>query len=95
MDLIIGKNERGAILTLIERSTNLLIMRKLKQGKKAEPLARTVGQLLFPYRGEAVKTITTDNGSEFARHEIITKRPGLLYFLPMPTLHGRKGRSRI
>lgn len=42
MDLIIGTNERGAILTLIERSTNLLIMRKLKQGKKAESLARTV-----------------------------------------------------
>ena len=51
-------------------------MRKLKQGKKAEPLAGTVCQLLFPYRGEAVKTITTDNESEFACHEKITRKTG-------------------
>lgn len=49
-----------AILTLLERATNLLITRRLKQGKKAEPLTKTVGELLFPYNGEAVKTITTE-----------------------------------
>ena len=91
MDLIIGKKERGAILTLIERSTNLLIMRKLKQGKKAEPLAKLVGELLFPYKAEAVKTITTDNGSEFARHEKITQKTGAPVFFTDTYASWQKG----
>lgn len=42
-----------------------------KPGKKAKPLARVVIRLLFAYR-RYLKTITTDNGSEFAAHLDIT-----------------------
>lgn len=76
MDLIIGKDGKGAILTLVERSTNFLMMEKLKQGKNAEALSKVVARLLFPYRKTALLTITTDNGSEFAAHEKITKALG-------------------
>ncbi len=72
MDLIVDKDS-NAFLTLVERSTNFLLMEKLKHGKKARPLAKTVWRLLLPYKGNALKTITTDNGSEFAEHEWITK----------------------
>lgn len=72
MDLIVGKKQKGAILTLCERSTNFLIMKKLKEGKKTEPLAKVVINLLLPYK-KYVKTITTDNGSEFCCHEKIAK----------------------
>lgn len=61
-----------AILTLTERSTNYIIMERLPHGKKAYETAMTVVRLLFPYR-KLVKTITTDNGSEFAAHRLITK----------------------
>ena len=60
-----------AILTLTERSTNFLIMERLREGRKAAPTAKTVVRLLFPYR-QAVRTITTDNGCEFAAHLDIT-----------------------
>lgn len=73
MDLIVDKDS-NAILTLVERSTNFLLMEKLRHGKKAKPLAKVVWRLLLPYKGEALKTITTDNGSEFAEHEWITKK---------------------
>lgn len=73
MDLIIGKDGKGEILTLTERSTNLILMEKLKHGKNAKALAKVVVRLLFPYRKKACHTITTDNGSEFAAHELITK----------------------
>ena len=33
-----------------------------------------VNRLLFPYRGNGVRTITTDNGGEFACHELIEKK---------------------
>ena len=74
MDLIVGKEGKGAILTLTERSSNLLLMEKLPDGKKAASLPRVVNRLLFPYRGKGVKTITTDNGGEFACHELIEKK---------------------
>ena len=61
MDTIIGNNNQGAILTMVERSTNMLFMKKLKHGKDAEELARTAILLLAPYKG-FIKTITTDNG---------------------------------
>ena len=73
MDLIVDKDS-NAILVIMERSTNFTLMEKLKHGKRAMPLARTVWRLLLPYKGEMLKTITTDNGSEFAEHEWITRR---------------------
>lgn len=60
------------ILTLTERSTNFILMEKLPYGRKAMPVAQTVARLLFPYR-KSLKTITTDNGCEFAAHLEITR----------------------
>lgn len=61
-----------AMLTLTERSTNFIIMEKLKGGRKAVPTAQAVVRLLFPYR-KSLKTITTDNGCEFAAHQMISE----------------------
>ena len=61
-----------AILTLTERSTNFILMEKLPQGRKAMPTAQAVVRLLFPYR-DSIRTITTDNGCEFAAHLEITR----------------------
>lgn len=47
-----------AIVTLTERSTNFILMKRLKCGRKAVPTAKVVARLLFPYR-EFVHTITT------------------------------------
>lgn len=87
MDTIVGKDGKGAIVTLTERSTNMLLMARLPQGKRPEPLAKTVIRLLFPYR-HTIRSITTDNGSEFCAHQLIskalapkgTKNPNLVFF---------------
>ena len=87
MDTIVGKNGKGAIVTLTERSTNMLFMERLPEGKRPEPLAKVVIRLLFPYR-HTIRTITTDNGSEFCAHRLIskalapkrTKNPNLVFF---------------
>ena len=68
----VGKAGKGAIVTLTERSTNMLLMAKLPQGKHPEPLAKIVIRLLLPYR-YTVRSITTDNGSEFCCHKMISK----------------------
>ena len=71
MDTIVDSFGR-TILTLTERSTNFILMQKLPHGRKAIPTARTVAKLLFPYRN-TLRTITTDNGCEFAAHLEITR----------------------
>ena len=70
MDLILDKFGH-AILVLIDRLTGFVFLERLLHGKKAEPLAKVVVRLLNAYRKD-IKTITTDNGSEFAAHQIIT-----------------------
>ena len=70
MDLIVDAYGH-AILVLVERMTNFVMMEKLPHGRKAAPLAKTVVRMLFGYR-KFLKTITTDNGSEFAAHLDIT-----------------------
>ena len=47
MDTIVGKDGKGAILTLTERSTNMILMERLPEGKHPEPLAKVVVRLLF------------------------------------------------
>ena len=90
MDTIVGKDGRGAIVTLTERSTNMLFMRKLDKGKNARELARTVVKMLEPYK-EYIKTITTDNGTEFACHEIIAKALDTKVYFADPYASWQKG----
>ena len=90
MDTIVGKDGHGAIVTLTERSTNMLLMRKLNKGKNAKELARTVIHLLAPFKGR-VKSITTDNGTEFACHEMIAKSIGTKIYFADPYSSWQKG----
>ena len=70
MDLIVDSCGH-AILVLLDRLTGFVLLERLKHGKQAKPLAQVVVRLLFGYRKYS-KTITTDNGSEFAAHLDIT-----------------------
>ena len=90
MDTIVGRGNHGAIVTLIERSTSMLFMRKLKKGKNAKELARIVIYLLSPFK-EHVKSITTDNGTEFACHEMIGKSLGVTICFADPYASWQKG----
>jgi IS30 family transposase len=71
IDTIIGKQHKGALLTLVERKTKFTLIRKLEK-KQAELVAKATINLLKPYE-EKVCTITADNGQEFAHHEYIKK----------------------
>ena len=90
MDTIVGKGNRGAILTIVERNTNMLFMRKLTHGKNAGELAKNVVWMLEPYR-KHIKTITTDNGTEFTCHEYITQKLGAKVYFADPYSSWQKG----
>lgn len=63
MDFIVDKSY--AILVLLECGIDLTSMERLKEGKKA----KVAWRLLLPYKGKGLKSIATDDGSEFAGHE--------------------------
>ena len=68
----------------------MLFMRKLNKGKNAKELSRTVVHLLAPFKG-CVKSITTDNGTEFACHEMIAKSIGTKVYFADPYSSWQKG----
>lgn len=71
IDLIVGKNHKGAILTAVERKTAFLAMVKT-DGKKAHSIKKQLINALAPYK-KHVFTITNDNGKEFALHQSYAK----------------------
>lgn len=90
MDTIVGKDGKGAIVTLVEKNTNFTMARKLHQGKNAKALAHTVILMLLPYI-DKIRSITTDNGSEFAEHLLIAKRLKTKIFFAHPYSSWEKG----
>ena len=90
MDLIMGSKKKQAILTLIDRHTHMGMMQKLPLGRQAKQVALAVYRLLLPYK-KHLKTITTDNGPEFAAHELITKLLGVKVYFAKPYHSWEKG----
>ena len=66
-DTIIGKNMKGAIVTLVDRKSRFVRMGLVKQRTKEEVEEKIIDLLM----GYPVHTITFDNGKEFAGHEKI------------------------
>ena len=71
IDTIIGKNHKGALLSIVERKSKFTLIAKLKD-KSAEIAADAAIDLLKPFANK-VLTITADNGKEFADHKHINK----------------------
>ena len=89
MDLVIGKGQKSAVLTMIERKTNMFLQTKLTS-KKPDVVAKAAWRLLLPYKAY-VLTITTDNGSEFMNHQWLTKHIGATVYFADPFCSGQKG----
>ena len=89
MDLVIGKGQKSAVLTLVERSTNMFLQKKLSS-KQPSHVARAAWLLLLPYK-DHVLTITTDNGLEFREHAWLAKKIGATVYCADPYCPGQKG----
>ena len=71
-DLMIGKNHKQALLTIVERVSKFTLLKKI-ESKSADSVSLATEQLLNPI-SIFVETITNDNGKEFADHEDIAKK---------------------
>lgn len=64
-DTVVGKGQSGYIATHVERKTKYLIAVKMDD-KKAETLNRATAEGFCDMPNSYIKTITSDNGTEFA-----------------------------
>ncbi len=70
-DTVMGLGRKSALLTMVERKTLYTVIARLT-GKRADLLAEVTIDIMS-YLKDKLKTITYDNGLEFAEHEKIAK----------------------
>ena len=87
-DTIIGKGHQGAVLTLTERKSRFTLIRKVTQ-RSAELVAKNMLDLLSWVHHR--KTITSDNGKEFAAHQMISKELLIDFFFAHPYAAWERG----
>ena len=76
------KNHKGALVTINDRLTSKVWIRKLS-GKDAAPLALKTIEALQPVK-DLIHTITADNGKEFAKHQEIAEKLKISFYFCKP-----------
>ena len=89
-DTIIGKNNDGFIVTLVERTSRLLYAVKT-QTKQACEVAQAVIETLLDCPASWLKTLTFDNGTEFAHHQRISQALPLNVYFADPYASYQRG----
>ena len=88
-DTVIGAGHKQAIVTLVERKSGYAVLMKVNH-KTSELVSAAVIKKLEPIR-DRVKTITFDNGKEFAEHARIDEALGSTTYFADPFSRWQRG----
>jgi IS30 family transposase len=89
VDLVHGAGSRQCILTLVDRKTRYLIIRKLK-----DKSMKDVGNVLVAaIRKYGIRTITADNGSEFHDYKRVERLTKAKFYFAAPYHSWERGTS--
>jgi IS30 family transposase len=88
-DTVIGVNHKHAIVTLVERKSGYGLIAKV-QSKTAKLVSKAIVKLLEPFKAK-VKTLTYDNGKEFAKHAWIDKKLSSTGYFARPYCSWQRG----
>ena len=86
-DLIEGTRHSGYFLTLVERKSRFGILKKISC-KKSTLVSETITSAL---QGFLLRTLTYDNGTEFARHESVNRSINCSSYFCKPYASWEKG----
>ena len=89
-DLIIGKNHKSAIGTIVERKSRYTLIIKLN-ARNSKEVAKMFSKILNQLNPLFKKTMTYDNGIEMAKHELITKKTGMKIYFAHPYSSWERG----
>jgi transposase, IS30 family len=80
-DLIIGKNNRSAVGTLVERTTRYVLLLHLPDGREADKVNEAMKEAIAALPDELFRTLTWDQGREMSGHAQLTIDTGIqVYF---------------
>ncbi len=88
-DLMIGAGQQQALVTINERISRYSLIAHIP-AKTAQNVSNALISLLTPF-SEAVLTLTTDNGKEFAQHEKIATTLAADFFFAHPYASWERG----
>jgi IS30 family transposase len=89
-DTVVSRKSKAALQVLGDRSSRLVIIRKIKQTTSAA-VSKVIQKTLGAYPLDIRQTITYDNGHENVEHERINKKLGTASFFCNPYHSWEKG----
>jgi len=90
VDLMMGSNHKSALLVMTDRTTLITMLEKL-QSKNADEVYKKMTKRLTKFDSSWIKTITFDNGKEFADHHKIAKDLNVKTYFTRPYTSQDKG----
>ena len=88
-DTVMGADQRHCVLTLVERATGFLQIKKLVSRTK-EQASAALAQCVIKLHG-VIKSITLDNGTEFHDYESVEKQFGVPFYFATPYRSWERG----
>jgi IS30 family transposase len=80
-DLIIGKNSKSAVGTLVERSTRYVMLLHFPDGYSADKVNDAMAKAMATLPAQMTRSVTGDQGTELNRHAAFTVDTGIkVYF---------------
>ena len=89
-DLIIGKNNRSALGTLVERTTKTTILVSVKN-REAETVAKAFAKEVKKLPQQMKLSMTYDQGREMAKHKLFTNITGVKVYFAHPRSPWERG----
>ena len=89
-DLIVGKNNRSALGTLVERTTRTVILIPIKN-REAETVAKAFAKEVKKLPQQMKLSTTYDQGREMAQHKLFTKITGIKVYFAHPRSPWERG----
>jgi IS30 family transposase len=88
-DTVMGFDQRHCVLTLVERTTGFVQIKKLTARTK-EQASAALAQCIIKLHG-VIKSITLDNGTEFHDYESVEKQFGVEFYFATPYRSWERG----
>ena len=89
IDTIVGKKHQQSLVSIVDRKTGYLWLKKCRNRKSEDVLKATI-ELLKPMK-KNIKTITADNGKEFSQHIQIAKALKIDFYFADPYSSWQRG----
>jgi len=82
VDTVVGKNQQGALVSLVERKSRYTLLGLVKR-RQADLVKQAMISLLLPLT-DRVHSITSDDGKEFAEHVQIAEALKATFYFSHP-----------